>query len=78
MPDGDLEQQTGSFIAENDGVLFHYHCTSYGVACNHSDGDEDKFSIRMKGGLHLRGLTEGEAIAALWTPPSPEDEPDVV
>ena len=72
MPDGDLEQQTGSFIVDTNGTTFHFHCTPYGVACNHSEGVEDRFSIRMKGGLHLRGLTEDEAIELLWTPPSPE------
>jgi len=70
--DTELGQETGSFILDSGGIIFHYYCTPHGVACNHSEGVEDKFSVRMKDGLHLRGLTESEVLEVLWTPPEPE------
>ena len=65
MPDGDHDHETGSFVVDNNGQSLLIHCTPWGVACNYSDGVEDKFSIRLKSGLHLRGLTESQAVTRL-------------
>ena len=42
--------------------------TPTGVACNHSEGVENRFSLRRKDGLHLKGLSEAEVISLLTEP----------
>ena len=60
-----LEADVVSFIIEGPTERFHFHQSLLGVACSHSLGQEDLFSIRLVDQTYRTGLSEPEVIGLL-------------